>query len=599
MPDAELLPTRPDWRDQYSSINLLEEQSSSSPRLPPCTFSNGCLIMMDQDGSRSILEQQTSHTKPSGINQLDSMVDGLKWNSEDRSSPCKSIDQNCTLLCRESASVALGSISSNSCGPVSRDSSRSAKMENDGDGDGPELELKNEEEELEEEDDDDMIDVELEEGLIPKSEAERRAERRKMKRFRLTHQQTRFLMSEFAKQAHPDAAHRERLSREIPGLSPRQVQVWFQNRRAKIKRLTADDRDRIIKMRAVPENFDNVKALHSSYGAVHMLSSPLKSPVGFGPSYSEHLMRPLVIDSTKNQDGNISPTVSSPAFSHVAFSSNSSLRSPDLLSASTTLTSPERYYSTHISGPMSAGPRATLSFNRPNNILSPSQSCHPRHVARSLQPSQLRDTISKLRPDSLQSPLRLSMSWKGENLNYCENNSTGQPSPQFSEQQPSQDQHEFQSSHEVDSQQFDPNTYSNSNNIENSPTNVYNASPNSSSFLENPDLLSLSRIRATSTNAFPGRLDVRNQFQPRNPPSLATPLVNSFGNSFTPGFVSASPTTFMNSPHEYIDVSNQKLNHLVPEQVEDKLFDTTEPVEGSRVESTEQCQGQLMTILPL
>lgn len=46
----------------------------------------------------------------------------------------------------------------------------------------------------------------------------------------LTHNQTRFLMSEFARQAHPDAAHRERLSREIPGLSPRQVQVWFQNR---------------------------------------------------------------------------------------------------------------------------------------------------------------------------------------------------------------------------------------------------------------------------------------------------------------------------------------------------------------------------------
>lgn len=51
----------------------------------------------------------------------------------------------------------------------------------------------------------------------------------------LTHNQTRFLMSEFTRQAHPDAAHRERLSREIPGLTPRQVQVWFQNRYAPAK----------------------------------------------------------------------------------------------------------------------------------------------------------------------------------------------------------------------------------------------------------------------------------------------------------------------------------------------------------------------------
>ena len=49
---------------------------------------------------------------------------------------------------------------------------------------------------------------------------------------RLTHNQTRFLMAEFTRQAHPDAGHRERLSREIPGLSPRQVQVWFQTRYA-------------------------------------------------------------------------------------------------------------------------------------------------------------------------------------------------------------------------------------------------------------------------------------------------------------------------------------------------------------------------------
>ena len=80
-----------------------------------------------------------------------------------------------------------------------------------------------------------------------KSSAERLAEKRKMKRFRsartlshlrmvinkmyrLTHAQTRYLMSEFSRQAHPDAAQRERLSRDIPGLNARQVQVWFQNR---------------------------------------------------------------------------------------------------------------------------------------------------------------------------------------------------------------------------------------------------------------------------------------------------------------------------------------------------------------------------------
>lgn len=73
-------------------------------------------------------------------------------------------------------------------------------------------------------------DEDKDDERAPLSAAEIRAAKRKMKRFRLTHNQTRFLMSEFARQAHPDAAHRERLSREIPGLSPRQVQVWFQNR---------------------------------------------------------------------------------------------------------------------------------------------------------------------------------------------------------------------------------------------------------------------------------------------------------------------------------------------------------------------------------
>ncbi|KAL4956217.1 hypothetical protein BDW69DRAFT_181828 [Aspergillus filifer] len=100
-----------------------------------------------------------------------------------------------------------------------------------------------------------------------KSSIDTKLDKKKMKRFRLTHNQTRFLMSEFTRQAHPDAAHRERLSREIPGLTPRQVQVWFQNRRAKLKRLTSNDRERMLKSRALPDDFDTTQVLRTPFGS--------------------------------------------------------------------------------------------------------------------------------------------------------------------------------------------------------------------------------------------------------------------------------------------------------------------------------------------
>jgi hypothetical protein len=114
-------------------------------------------------------------------------------------------------------------------------------------------------------------------------------DKRKMKRFRLTHNQTRYLMSEFARQAHPDASHRDRLSREIPGLSPRQVQVWFQNRRAKLKRMSSDDRDRMMRSRALPEEFPLLQTLHS-YGTSKL--SENHSPIE--QYHSKHVeMKPM------------------------------------------------------------------------------------------------------------------------------------------------------------------------------------------------------------------------------------------------------------------------------------------------------------------
>lgn len=142
-------------------------------------------------------------------------------------------------------------------------------------------------------------------------------EKKKMKRFRLTHNQTRFLMSEFTRQAHPDAAHRERLSREIPGLTPRQVQVWFQNRRAKLKRLTTNDRERMLKSRALPDDFDTTKVLRTPFESRSTGQTPVASPHDYGvpnpdfaalrslrtdcfqrPNEDEYLVSPLSSAST-------------------------------------------------------------------------------------------------------------------------------------------------------------------------------------------------------------------------------------------------------------------------------------------------------------
>lgn len=272
----------------------------------------------------------------------------------------------------------------------------------------------------------------------------------------LTHQQTRFLMSEFAKQPHPDAAHRERLSREIPGLSPRQVQVWFQNRyvlqpetefcrftnmrnsRAKIKRLTADDRERLIKMRAVPDDFDNVQALHSPYGAVHGLGTPISSPIEFGASpYAEHMIRPLMVDVRRAEgDEHMSPTGLSPAFGSIGFSPSTTMSSTDLLSPLSTSSNDQRYgYAGHLSGPLSAGTntsRPTHTFGRQNSLDQ--AMIQSRQQGRPLQPLQLRDTLSRSRSDNLHSPLRSGMSWKGDAIDYT-TYSGGSTSPPISGRQ--------------------------------------------------------------------------------------------------------------------------------------------------------------------
>ncbi|EKD13567.1 uncharacterized protein L3040_008569 [Drepanopeziza brunnea f. sp. 'multigermtubi'] len=553
MANFDQLPPQPDWREQYSGFPNPGANGHLQPAFQQASAPNtaGHEPHQQSAGERPTLERKHSN----GPREHDAQP--LPTTERPDSAPREcghpdNLPSDDSIVSPESTSLSLGSIGSNSLSSASsapsqqppRVTNRSPDVEGD---------IKDEDDDLD--DDDEMLDGEADDGTSAQTAAERRAERRKMKRFRLTHQQTRFLMSEFAKQAHPDAAHRERLSREIPGLSPRQVQVWFQNRRAKIKRLTADDRDRMMKMRAVPDDFDNVQALHSPYGAVHGVGTPMQSPIEYSPGYGEHMIRPMMVDTMRRSeaDEHMSPTGLSPAFSHVGFSGG--MGTPEGLSP-VSMNSSERYYSSQMPSPMSSGPRSSNPFDRQGSYQ---QLSHPRQHARPLQPLQLRETLTRSRSD-MNSPLRSSMSWKGETLDY-DSYQTGQPSPAVNGRQQSAYQPEQMGNSGVHAHQYDANSYSNAN-ANTSPTAGANAnanananvnhSPSTHSHMTYPpshgaggsSSMPPPPMRASSSGAFPASLDLRNQFRPAPPnpnsPHGVTPRTSTFAHSYqASGYASA------------------------------------------------------------
>ena len=190
-------------------------------------------------------------------------------------------------------------------------------------------------------------------------------------------------------------------------------------------------------MRAVPDDFDNVQALHSPYGAVHGLGTPITSPVDFGASsYADHMMRPLMVDVRRSDgDDHLSPTGLSPAFGSIGFNPSATLSNPDILSPLSP-SSNDRYGYSSLSSPLSAGPRTSNPFapRSLDSTMQPNYS-HPRQAIRPLQPLQLRETMNRSRSDTLQSPLRTSMSWKGDSIDYTTYHG-GNGSPQMGGGQP-------------------------------------------------------------------------------------------------------------------------------------------------------------------
>jgi hypothetical protein len=150
-------------------------------------------------------------------------------------------------------------------------------------------------------------------------------------------------------------------------------------RRAKIKRLNADDRDRMIKMRAVPDDFDNVQALHSPYGAVHGMPMPLAPPVDFAhaPYPNNSIMRPLMVDVRRGQDApeHLSPTGLTPSFGSIGF------HPPNAVNNTSGVMSPISPHTTERYPPHGGGaPHGSIDAHR--HGIRPLQGFHARDSTR-------------------------------------------------------------------------------------------------------------------------------------------------------------------------------------------------------------------------
>lgn len=170
----------------------------------------------------------------------------------------------------------------------------------------------------------------------------------------------------------------------------------------------------------MPDDFDNVQALHSPYGAVHGMSAPMGPPVEFGnPNYgSDSMMRPLMVDVRRqDHDEHLSPTGLTPSFGGIGFNHGAGISSSELMSPITP-TSADRYqFGGQMPTPLSAGPRLTSPLTARQNSLDGTMHMN-RQAVRPLQPLHLRDPLTRSRSDSMNSPLRTSMSWKGEAIGY-------------------------------------------------------------------------------------------------------------------------------------------------------------------------------------
>jgi hypothetical protein len=184
MSNFEPLPTQPDWREQYSPFPLPGENGLLQPPFESTTSSSIPDNTQNQQGGGS--RPQLEHRHSLGPLRQDPQPPPAIERPDSAPVDCSSQTNNTirdeSLVSTESTALSLGSIGSNPLSSASSAPPQQGTLANNEDGDN-QVELKDEEDD--EDDDDDMLDPEEVGGsTVPQTAAERRAERRKMKRFR-------------------------------------------------------------------------------------------------------------------------------------------------------------------------------------------------------------------------------------------------------------------------------------------------------------------------------------------------------------------------------------------------------------------------------
>lgn len=177
-----------------------------------------------------------------------------------------------------------------------------------------------------------------------------------------------------------------------------------------MKRLTVDDQERMLKSRALPEDFDMSQALHSPYGGQSIMGTPMASPISYAPSYGDApYIRPLMMDNIRRPSDDDSTT--SPLSLHSAYGSNF-YTPPGSDNVSPISTTSDRHFGTLSSN--QASPRSGNPFLRSSSFSSGGYQHHqiPR--------LQLQDRVNRSRAESLQSPLRSSITYSSNSMDYGE-----------------------------------------------------------------------------------------------------------------------------------------------------------------------------------